>query len=154
MINPLLQILTDEENTTLILSCIYKCIEALPGWKNPSKWNEIDDVLEDLMNRLQIESDNRCVAIIFLFILKLTTLGMKRPKLFSDLIDFEHLDKVNAISRKTNEKRRELFNELRNIFQSHHNLHIARWSRKLIEIYKIRDIFGKSDEIRFQLFVC
>lgn len=153
MMNPLLQVLTDEENTTLILSCIYKCIEALPGWKDPTTWNEIDDVLEDLMKRIQIESDNRCVAIIFLFILKLTTLGMDRPKLFSKLIDFEHLDKVVAVSRKSNEERRELFNELRNIFKSYHNLHIARWSKKLIEIYKSRDIFGKSDDIRFHIFV-
>lgn len=150
---PLITILTDEECTVLIYGCVYKCVKLIGKWKNPAEWNEVDDVLEDIMKRIPVESDNRCVAIIFLFILKLTTMPMDRPRIFNDLIDFEHLDDVMKASKMSNEQRRKMFNELRNIFKSHHNLLIARWSKRLIEIYKDRDVFGKPEDIRFQLYV-
>lgn len=151
---PLISILTDEESTVLVYRCVYKCVECIGNWNDPAKWNEVDDVLEDIMTRIPIESDNRCVAIIFLFILKLITLPMKRQKNFEQLVDFEHLDNVIKASKMSNEKRRQLFNDLRNTFKNHHNLLIARWSKRLIEIYQDRDIFGKPEDIRFQIYVC
>lgn len=150
---PLIQNMRDEDGTVLVLSCVYKCVESFEGWRNPSMWNEVDDVMEEVMNRIPMEVDNRCTAILFIFVCKLTTLPMKKPLIFNKLTDIEHLDQIIATCEKSTEEKREIFNQLREIFSSHHNLLIARWSRRLFKLFKDRDIVGKAEEIRYMLFV-
>lgn len=150
---PLIQNMRDEDGTILVLSCVYKCVESFEGWHNPSMWNEVDDVMEEVMNRIPMEVDNRCTAILFMFVCSLTTLPMKKPLIFNKLTDIEHLDLVIATCEKSTEEKREIFDQLREIFGSHHNLLIARWSRRLFQLFKDRDIVGKAEEIRYMLFV-
>lgn len=149
----LIQNMTDEDGTVLVLKCLYKCVESLKGWHNPSMWNEVDDILEVIMDRIPIESDNRCTAILFMFVCSLTTLPMEKPQIFSRLVDIEHLDEMIKKCEKSAEEKREIFSQLRDIFSSHHNLLIARWTKRLLKMYKERDIIGKAEEIRFMLFV-
>lgn len=154
MMDPLINVLKDERSTTLLLSCLYKCISQLDRWKNPSKWNEIDDVLNDIFKRILFESDNRCAAVLYLFVAKLTTLPLKRTQLFCDFTDFMNLDKVIAKVEKANEEQQtKQYEQLRNCFSMHHNLLIARWTKKLIEVFTQRTIIGSPEEIRFQIHV-
>lgn len=154
MMNPLINVVKDEITTTLLLSCLYKCISNFDGWKNPSKWNEVDDVLNDIFKRILFESDNRCAAILYLFIAKLTTLPMKRPKLFCDQIDFENIDQVIAKVEKVNaNEQAERYEKLRGCFSMYHNLLVARWTKKLIEVFTQRVIIGNPKEIRLQIHV-
>lgn len=150
---PLIQNMRDEDGTVLVLSCVYKCVESFEGWRNPSMWNEVDDVMEEVMDRIPMEVDNRCTAILFMFVCSLSTLPMKKPLIFKKLTDIEHLDQIIATCEKSTEEKREIFNQLREIFSSHHNLLIARWSRRLFQLFKDRDIVGKAEEIRYMLFV-
>lgn len=154
MMNPLINVLKDEITTTLLLSCIYKCINKFEGWKNPSKWNEIDDVLDEIQKRILFESDNRCVVVLYLFVARLTTLPMKRPPIFNNQTDFEHIDQVIAkIEKPTEEEQRQQYDKLRSGFSMYHNLLIARWSKKLIEVFTQRAIIGQPNEIRLQIHV-
>lgn len=150
---PLIHNMTDEDDTVLISKCVYKCVESFKGWHDPSMWNEVDDVLEVVMDRIAIETDNRCTAILFMFVCSLTTLPMEKPQIFSRLVDIEHLDQMITTCAKSAEEKREIFGQLRDIFSSHHNLLIARWTKRLLKMYKERDIIGKAEEIRFMLFV-
>ncbi|XP_031616663.1 uncharacterized protein LOC116336734 [Contarinia nasturtii] len=153
LIKTLIKIITDESGTVLILSCAYKCIETFDGWRTPVKWNEVDDALEEVMKRIPFEVDNRCTAILFMFVCRVTTLPMEKSRIFSKLTDVTNLDYVIETAKKSAEDKREIFNELRNIFSSHHNLLIARWLRRLVKIFQDRDIIGKAEEIRFMLFI-
>lgn len=153
LMKPLIQNMTDENGTVLVLSCVYKCVESFEGWHKPTVWNEVDDVLEEVLNRIPLEVDNRCTAILFMFVCSLTTLPMKKPQLFSKLTDIEHLNEVIATCKKSKEEKDEIFNQLREIFSSYNNLPIARWSKRLFKIYRDRDIIGKAEEIKYMLFV-
>ncbi|XP_055323516.1 uncharacterized protein LOC129578662 [Sitodiplosis mosellana] len=153
LMQPLIQNMTDEEGTVLVLSCVYKCIESFEGWRDPSMWNEVDDVLEIIMDRIPIETDNRCTAILFMFVCSVTTLPMEKPRIFSSLTDIEHLDQVIATCVKPAGEKLEIFSQLRDIFSSHHNLLIGRWSKRLLRMFKDRDVIGKAEEIRFMLFI-
>lgn len=153
LMKPLIQIITDETGTVLILSCAYKCIESFDGWHKPDKWNEVDDILEEVMKRIPIEMDNRCTAVLYMFVCSITTLPLKKSRKFSELTDVTNLDHIIATANKSAEKKREIFNGLRTMFSSHHNLLIARWSKRIVRIFKERDIIGKAEEIRFLLFV-
>lgn len=151
MMKPLIQIVKDEANTTLLLCCLHKCIEAFNGWREPSTWNEVDDVLEEILKRLPFESDDRCAAILILFISSITTLPMSKPKIVRNQLQFDYLERIISIDDKKAEKQQ--FNELRTIFSMNHNLLIARWSKKLIEAFTQRTIIGKPNEIRLQIHV-
>lgn len=151
--NPLIKIITDETGTVLVLSCVYKCIESFEGWRKPSNWNEVDDVMEEVMDRILIEVDNRCTAILYMFACNITTLPMKRPAIFSNLIDIEHLDRVIATCEKSVDEKHEIFKQLREIFSAHHNQLVARWTKRLFKTFEDRDIIGKAEEIRYILFV-
>lgn len=151
---PLIVTMKEEKTTVLVMSCMMKCIESFDGWHDPSKWNEIDDVLEEIFKRIPFETDNRCAAIHFLFILSITSVSMKnKPRIFQHQIDFKNLDGVIAAIEKPTEETHTFFNELRNVFASHHNLLIARWSKRLIETFKQRAIVGRPNEIRYMLHV-
>lgn len=152
--NPLINVIKDEITTVLLLNCLHKCIQQFNGWKNTSKWNEVDDVLENIMKRIPFESDNRCAAILYLFVAKLTLLPMKIPQIVSNQLDIEYLDRIVVnVEKCTENERSEQYDKLRAIFQMHHNLPIARWSKKLLEVFTQRAIIGRAEEIRFQIHV-
>lgn len=152
--NPLINVIKDEIPTVLLLTCLYKCIRQFDGWQNPSKWNEVDDVLETILQRIPFESDNRCAAILYLFVAKLTLLPMKMPQIVSNQLDIEFLDRLIVnVDKCTDNERGEQYDKLRTIFQMHHNLPIARWSKKLLEVFTQRAIIGRAEEIRFQIHV-
>lgn len=154
MMNPLIHVLKDETTTVLLLCCLYKCVKNIDKWRDPSKWNEIDDVLKEILNRLPLEMDNRCAAILYMFVARIITLPLKLPPIFYDQTDFEHLDQVEANTESlTEEEQTELYNKLRSIFSGQHNLLIARWSKRLLNIFKQRQIIGMAPEIRFQIHV-
>lgn len=154
MMNPLINVLKDEQTTTLLLSCLYKCIKMFEGWKNPSKWNEIDDILDEILKRILFESCNRCVSILYLFVARMTTLPMKKPRIFINQTDFENLDEVIArMEKATEEEQSEQYEKLRTGFSEYHNLLVARWSKKLIEVFTQRAIIGQPKEIRLQIHV-
>lgn len=152
---PLIVTMKEETTVVLVMTCVMKCIESFDGWRNPSTWNEVDDVLEEILKRIPFETDNRSAAIHFLFVLSLTTVSMEnKPRILLDQIDFKNLDAVLKSTERGTEAKSKLFNELRNIFASYHNLLIARWSKKLIEIFKQRTaIVGSPSEIRYMLHV-
>lgn len=152
--NPLINVLKDEVTTTLLLTCLYKCVRQFKGWSNPSKWNEMDDVLDDVMKRIVFETDNRSAAILYLFVAKLTLLPMKIPQIVSNQMDIKHLDRtIGNVDKCSDSERSEQYDKLRDIFQMHHNLPIARWSKKLLEVFTQRAIVGHAEEIRFQIHV-
>lgn len=154
LMNPLINVLKDEITTVLLLTCLYKCVRQFNGWQNPSKWNEVDDVLDDVMKRIPFESDNRCAAILYLFVAKLTLLPMKVPQIASKQLDIEHLDRlIGHVEKCTDDERSEQYGKMRDIFQMHHNLAVARWSKKLLEVFTQRAIIGRAEEIRFQIHV-
>lgn len=154
LMNPLISVLKDEDTTVLLLSCLYKCIRQFDGAQNPSKWNEVDDVVEHILQRIPFESDNRCAAILYLFVAKITLLQMKMPPIISNRLDIENLDRtIRHVENCTDDESSEQFDELRTIFQMHHNLPIARWTKKLLEVLTQRAIIGRADEIRFQIHV-
>lgn len=154
LMNPMISVLKDEVPTVLLLTAVYKCVRQFSGWQNPSKWNEVDDVLDEVMKRLPLESDNRCVAILYLFVGKLTLLPMKVPQIASKALDIEHLDRIIAhVEKCTDDDRSEQYGKLRDISQTHHNLPVARWSKKLLEVFAQRAIIGRAEEIRFQIHV-
>lgn len=151
LMNPLIDVIKDELPTVLLLTCLYKCVRQFNGWQNPSKWNEVDDVLESIMKRIPFESDNRCAAILYLFVAKLTLLPMKMPLNVSNQLEIECLDRL--IEKSTAPEQTEQYNKLRSIFEMHHNLSIARWSKKLMDIFAQRAIIGHAEEIRFHIHV-
>lgn len=152
--NPLINVLKDEITTILLLTCLHKCIRHFDGWHNPSKWNEVDDVLDNIMQRIPFESDNRCASILYLFVAKLTLLPMKMPQIVSNQLDVEYLDRIiGNVEKCTDNERSEQYDKLRDVFQMHHNLPIARWSKKLLELFTQRAIIGRAEEIRFQIHV-
>lgn len=151
---PLVATMKDEEITVLVMRCLMKCVQSFDGWRNPSEWNEIDDVIEAILKRIPFETDNRLAAIHFMFIMSITTVSMdNKPRMFQEQIDFSKFPRVLTHIEKSPDENSKLFDELRNVFASHHNLLIARWSKKLIEVFKQRTIVGKPNEIRFMLHV-
>lgn len=154
LMDPLIVVIKDEQPTVLLLSCLYKCVQQLDIWQNPSKWNEVDDVLDSVMKRIPFETDNRCAAILYLFVTKLTLVPMKMPVNVSNQLDFEYLNRlIGAVEKATANDQTENYDKLRAIFHMHHNLAIARWSKKLMEIFTERAIIGHAEEIRFQIHV-
>lgn len=156
LMNPLINVIKDEHPTALLLICLYKCIRQFDGGEDLSKWNEVDDVLDDVMKRIPLESDNRCAAILYLFVAKLTLSSMKMPSIISNQLDIENLDRLIYNVEKCmddDDERSEQYDKLRTIFQMHHNLPIARWSKKLLEVFTQRAIIGRAEEIRFQIHV-
>lgn len=154
LMNPLIHVVKDEIPTVLLLTCLHKCIRQFNRWQYPSTWNEIDDVLEDVMKRIPFESDNRCVAILYLFVAKITLLPMNMPQIVSNQLDIEYLDRMIAnVDKCTPNDKSEQYDRLRTIFEMHHNLPIARWSKKLLEVFTKRAIIGRAEEIRFQIHV-
>lgn len=154
MMNPLIHVLKDENTTTMLLSCIYKCVKQFDGWQNPSKWNEVDDILNDIMKRIVFEADNRCAAILYLFIAKLTILPMRMPQNVCNQTDFEHIDKILATVEKSSaEEQSQQYEKLRTALGQHHNCLVARWTKKLMEVFTQRALIGSSTEIRFQIHV-
>lgn len=154
LMDPLIVVLKDEIPTVLLLICLHKCVRQFNGWQNPSKWNEVDDVLENILKRIPLESDSRCVAVLYLFVAKLTLLPMKMPLIVSHQLDIEYLDRTMAnVEKSTANQQSDQYDKLRAICHMHHNLLIARWSKKLMEIFTQRPIIGHAGDIRFQIHV-
>lgn len=145
--NPLVVVVKEESTISMLLACLYKCIEHDSGWKEPSEWNKVDDVLEAIAKRVAFENDSRCVARYFLFIAQLTTLPIKENLIVQAAVNADKLDSSSEQAELVN------YTQLREICQIHDNLLVYRWTKKLFELYKHQTFLGQSSDIRLHLHV-
>lgn len=144
--NPLIVVVTDEVNITLLLSCLLKCAKTFSSWKDPSQWNEVDDILEEVMRRLAFENDYRRQMILILFISRITTLPLDKNVSVRNATDFSQLTNIiplNVVAVK----------KLREICGTYHNLLVGRWTKKLVEYLTQQTILGRPEQIQQQLNV-
>lgn len=150
--NPLITIAKDEVSMTLVLSCLLKCIKAFDKWQNPSEWNEIDDIFDEIMKRLAFETDTRCFTILLLFISRITTLPIQKMAIIQSSTNFEHLnDIISAMDNSCDGSKQA--NQLRDTCKNYHNLLISRWTKKLMEIFTQKTVAVLPNEIKLQLHV-
>lgn len=152
IMNPLIVVIKEDQATVLMLSCLEKCIRKFDKWQNPSDWNEIDDVLDEVFKRLAFESNNRSISILLTFISKLTTIPMQKSTILKSNIDYENLEKIIEILNKPIEDRSAMIKKIRSECDEYHNLLVGRWTKKLTEIMLQLPI-GKPKEIQLHLHV-
>lgn len=146
---PLIISSTDATNTSLILSCLVHCMKMSTCWQDPSKWNDMDDIIAEVMQRLALESKDDCRMILLLFLARITTLPLwkKAPgHITYKTTNFMDLDRAWPLDTET-------FELLRVECEKFHNLWIGRWNKKLMEYLTQLDIVGNADSIRMQVNV-
>lgn len=152
IMDPLIHVIKEEPGTVIMLSCLYKCIRKFEKWQNPSDWNELDDVLNDILRRLSMESNNRLIAILITFVSSLTTLPMANTSYIKINTDFENLDQIKMLLEKTAEEKSAMISQLRESCRKYHNLLIGRWTKKLFEIL-LQQPIGGPEEMQLHLHV-
>lgn len=148
--DPLIVIIKDEAITVTLLECLYKCIENDTSWKQPSDWNKIDDILEEILKRIAFENDNRCISNLFLFVAKLTSLPIKDNDVLQKEIKFSVIDKT---SEKNADAIVNNFDNLRDVCRIYDNLLIYRWIKKLFQLFGHQTFLGRTEDTRIQLHV-
>lgn len=134
----------NETDTVLLLKCLHKCVETDEGWKDPSKWNKIDDIIDEICRRLSLEQDRNCSSILFLFIAKITTLPIKQQLMIQKATDFTNLTLISNL--KTVE-----LNELRQVCENYINLISCRWIKKLKEMILNQKLFGQEAHVQLRV---
>lgn len=152
IMDPLIHVVKEEPGTVIMLSCLYKCIRKFKKWQNSSEWNEVDDVLNDILSRLAMESNNRLIAILITFVSSLTILPMEKTSYIKINTDFENLNQIRMILGKTAEERGTMISQLREYCRNYHNLLIGRWTKKLFEIL-LQQPIGGPEEMQLHLHV-
>lgn len=116
--------------------------------KNPSDWNKVDDVLEDLVKRIALESKNAHSLVLLGFVAKFVAL----PIIGNDQVK-------NSLNIESMERRLKAGNFEHNIDKlkdvcSVFNNHLAyRWTKKLLELFAHRTFFGPTADIVLALRV-
>lgn len=152
IMDPLIYVIKEEPGTVIMLSCLYKCIRKFEKWQNPSDWNEVDDVLNDILSRLAMESNNKLIAILITFVSSLTTLPMAKTSYIKINTDFENLNEIKMLLGRTAEEKSAMISQLREICREYHNLLIGRWTKKLFEIL-LQQPIGGPEEMALHLHV-
>lgn len=149
LLDPLIVIIKDESAIVTLLDCLYNCVKHDDSWKTPSDWNKVDDIVEEILKRVTLESDRRIISIFLLFIAKLTSLTIESNILIQNMVDFSILE--SSIERLGKSIR---YDEMRKFCQTNNNLLAYRWTKKLLNLFKSQALLGWSKETRLQLNVC
>lgn len=148
----MIHVIKDEAGTVIMLKCLYKCIRKFEKWQNPSDWNEVDDVLNDILRCLAMESNNRLIAILITFVASLTTLPMEKTSHIKMHTDFENLNQIKMLLGKNVEEKNAMNSQLRENCRKYHNLLIGRWTKKLLDIL-LQQPIGEPEEMQLYLHV-
>lgn len=132
------------------LDCLYNCVRHDDSWKNPSDWNRIDDILEEILKRVALENDRRIISIFLLFVAKLATLPVETSILLQNMVDFSILENMVESNASSDNL---AYDELRRFCQTNNNLLAYRWAKKLLNLIKSQALLGWSTETRLQLNV-
>lgn len=141
-------VIKSEQDTIVLLKCLYTCIDFDESWKTPSDWNKVDDVLEEICKRLVLEQDQNCLAVLFLFISKLTTLPIKQQEIIQKCTDFTNLKGIMLKSKESDE-----IVKLRDVCSKYHNLLCCRWMKNLKQIFLNQKLFGRPADIQLVIHV-
>lgn len=139
LLRPLIVIIKEELAIVDLLDCLYKCARHDECWKNPSEWNKIDDILEEILKRTELESDRRIIGIFLTFIAKVTALPVENNSILQRALN-THLPWKE-------------YEGLREFCKTNNNLLAYRWAKKLMKLFNNQELLGSSKETTLQLSV-
>lgn len=141
---PELPKVSEEKLITSLSECLYKCAK-LNSNKTISDWNQFDDLIEAVLQKIAFTSDHKVTTRLLFFISKLSANHIKQSTVtVTDFDSFTDYDEIKAIIKNSEEL--VFTDSLLEVFKE--NQVAFRWIKKLLQLYTSAGdkLFGNDDD--------